>query len=388
MTREEVREAAVESNASSMLLELPTGFGKTKLSLDIMSKRVTPKDKILIVYFRNVQKNEWIKEIKKWHLVEYLESITFSTYASFPKYKGTYDMVIFDECHHFTPRCQVAAMFLGMKNVLFLSATVKNDLRELLKYMFRGIFCIKVEPKEAIDEGVLPDPRVFLLPLYLEPFEKKYIYTYNPGKSENPIKVDFSKRINYRYQRLQTVEVLCSEMEYYICLNEQISDFKKRRQVNIVKNYQGQRLKWLSDIKEKTVIEVLEVLANYRTLTFCNSIEQTERLGRHCINSRNVKNIETILGNFNVGQINHITACNMLNEGMNLVNCQVGVYSVLNSSEIMQKQKLGRILRHKDPVIIIPYYVNTREEEIVRDMCKNYNPELITVVANPKDIII
>lgn len=67
---------------------------------------------------------------------------------------------------------------------------------------------------------------------------------------------------------------------------------------------------------------------------------------------------------------------------MNLTNCRVGVYAVLNSSDRMIAQKLGRLLRHPDPVIIIPYYKGTRDEELVNKMLENYNPELVTTISS------
>ena len=72
----------------------------------------------------------------------------------------------------------------------------------------------------------------------------------------------------------------------------------------------------------------------------------------------------------------------MLNEGCNLTNCQIGIYASLNSSDTMIKQKLGRLLRHPNPVLIIPYYNNTREEDIIEKMLEDYNPELVTVVES------
>lgn len=71
---------------------------------------------------------------------------------------------------------------------------------------------------------------------------------------------------------------------------------------------------------------------------------------------------------------------------VNLTNCQVGVYAALNSSERMIIQKMGRLLRHKNPIIIIPYFKNTRDEEIVLKMCENYNPNLVFTINNVKDI--
>lgn len=67
---------------------------------------------------------------------------------------------------------------------------------------------------------------------------------------------------------------------------------------------------------------------------------------------------------------------------VNLSNCRIGIYGVLNSSDRMIKQKLGRLLRHPDPIIIIPYYRGTRDEELVNKMCEDYNPELVRTITS------
>lgn len=71
---------------------------------------------------------------------------------------------------------------------------------------------------------------------------------------------------------------------------------------------------------------------------------------------------------------------------MNLVNCQVGIYANLNSSDTIVKQRMGRLLRHKNPVLIVPYFVGTRDEELVSKMLENYNPKLVTVINDYKKI--
>ena len=76
----------------------------------------------------------------------------------------------------------------------------------------------------------------------------------------------------------------------------------------------------------------------------------------------------------------------MLNEGMNLFNCQIGIYANLNSSESIIKQRMGRLLRHPNPVIIVPYFKGTREEELVQTMLEDYNPELVTTISSIKEI--
>jgi hypothetical protein len=37
-------------------------------------------------------------------------------------------------------------------------------------------------------------------------------------------------------------------------------------------------------------------------------------------------------------------------------------------------------------VLVIPYFVNTRDEEIVSKMLENYNPELVTTVTQLSQI--
>lgn len=65
---------------------------------------------------------------------------------------------------------------------------------------------------------------------------------------------------------------------------------------------------------------------------------------------------------------------------MNLSNCQIGIYANIGSSKVVELQRLGRILRHENPLIVIPFFAGTREEEIVNGMVQNYNPELITTL--------
>lgn len=71
---------------------------------------------------------------------------------------------------------------------------------------------------------------------------------------------------------------------------------------------------------------------------------------------------------------------------MNLVNCQVGIYANLNSSETIIKQRMGRLLRHPNPIIIVPYFNNTREVELVQKMLEDYNLDLVKTISNYNEI--
>jgi hypothetical protein len=43
-------------------------------------------------------------------------------------------------------------------------------------------------------------------------------------------------------------------------------------------------------------------------------------------------------------------------------------------------------MRHKQPVIIFPYYKGTREEEILQKMLEGFNKDFIKVIHSIKEI--
>ncbi len=390
ITRETVGDEVLNTTNPNILCELPTGFGKSKIAIDLMQKYAEGKaiSRILIVAPRLVLFSNWKAEIEKWGASNLLNYIEFTTYVSFPKRVGNWDIVVFDEAHHLSERCREYLSDFQIEHSILLSATIGRDLKKELKTLFTNLYVYKVSARQAIDEEVLPDPKVYLIPLFLDNTLVTHEIVKNRSKS-NTITIPYSERWKWKDVKNQKIVIRCTQQQKYDEMSSMISWYKKKMFQEIFKNLylqkSGERLKWLSEQKTQYVKWLLSKLGNYRTLTFCNGIAQTEELGKYCINSKN-KESERNLELFNDGKINHITACNMLDEGMNLKNCKIGVYSVLNSSDRMITQKLGRLLRHPEPVIFIPYYVGTREEEIVQKMKENYNPLLVKTITNLTEI--
>ena len=389
MTRDEIRDEIVNMTNPYILCEMPTGIGKSRVAIELMVERKIQPSNVLIVIPRLVLIDNWKDEFDKWGHPEY-KNVTFVTYVSFPKMAGIWDMVIFDECHHLSIRCQDCLDTFKIKNAIFLSATVKRDFKFNIKAYFPNIAMYKLNVKDATEEGILPDPKVFLIPLFLKISPADFEIIKNPKKG-NPLQIKYVERWKYKSYKGKLI-IKCSQREYYNDLSSLIDFYRRKSFGNkIMKNKflfeSGKRLKWLSDQKTQFVWMILQKLHKERTLTFCNSILQTEALGTYCVNSKN-KQSEQNLEDFNNGKINHITACNMLDEGVNLVNCRIGVYATLNSSDRMIVQKMGRLLRHPNPIIIIPYFKYTRDEEIVKKMCENYNEELITTINDLSELVL
>ena len=147
----------------------------------------------------------------------------------------------------------------------------------------------------------------------------------------------------------------------------------------------GERIKYLANLKNNVVKSILAKLANERTITFCKTIEQAEYLGEHCIHSKN-KDSDQVYNDFNAKKINHITSVNILNENANLVDCKYAVFANYSSSECVSWQRLGRSLRHKFPIIIMPFYEGTREQEILEDMLKDFSKESIVGIHSLEEL--
>lgn len=389
MTREDILKEVLSLEGNNWLLELATGTGKSRLALEKI-KSIGGKTLLLVVN-RNVHKENWSEEIKKWWSSCKLD-ITMTTYVSLPKYAGKYDCAIFDECHHLSERCREALCSFDIKHSVLLSATVSAKLKDELVEIFDDLVSYKKDLRDVIEDNILPDPKVFLLPLNLRADLPTETIWKNPKAKGKLIETSWAMRWSYIRQRSCPVKIYCTQRQYITDLDNQISYWKDRyfRTKNeIAKNKWlrlcGDRLKWLSDKKVPYVQQILLHLGEHRTLIFCNNIQQTEMLGEYCINSKNKDSVNN-LKLFNEHRIDHITACNMLNEGMNLVDCQVGIYANLNSSDTIVKQRMGRLLRHKNPILVVPYFKNTREEELINNMLENYNPKLVSVINNYKEI--
>lgn len=377
MTREEIHDLALSKvdMTKYMILELITGFGKSKLAIDLINHicdRVFRNDEcpttILILVAKTVHKQTWKDEIEKWGGIK-SDYITIECYESLKNYENSYfDVVVADEMQHLSEaRIDVLETIHINESFIGLSATIKRDMRDYFIHSHKAEV-IKCGLKEAVEDEVLPEPTVYLLPLTLD----NSIYKYRTKR--------FGK------------EVTTTQKGYYDSVSSLIEWYKNKyfnsrneRMKNLWLSTAGKRLKWCAEQKEALVLSLLDKFRNYKTLTFCSSIEQSERLGKYNITSKNkasVKNLEM----FNLNKIKHITACNILNEGVNLTNCRIGIFCNLNSSEIVVKQRVGRILRHKSPIIIIPYFKDTREEELVQKMIEEYSEDSIISVDSINNI--
>lgn len=348
----------------NIVYEYPTGYGKSKLALD--SAYTCKAKSIIIIVPRIPLINNWEKEIAKWN---YDFETTYSTYASLHKAKlGLYDVAIFDECHHITERCYSLLTDNLSPNNILLSATIKKEVRERIYNLFTNIRWERKQLKTAIAENKLPTPRLIGYPIKLSTEIDTELIIGKKSAKPKPATFNNIRRLKAQYPN-DTFVIKCSQEQYYKYKEQEIEYWKLRAYNSIWERNKylqlcSQRLITLSDWKVKHSKKILDTeLKDKRVIVFCNSIEQTHKFNITCIHSKNTE-APKALEDFNVKKINQIAAVNQLNEGINLTECQYGLFNSLNASSVMTIQKTGRILRHPHPIIIIPYFKGTREEEL------------------------
>lgn len=402
MTREEIYDSCLDKIGKShcLLLEAATGLGKTKISIDLVNHLCDTvlkdkKVKVLLLVAKIVHKQTWRDEFEKWGGIK--ADVTIECYESLHKHIGDYyDIILMDEVHHIQSEARLNFLadvhFQNCMDIYMigLSATIPLKLKKYFQYYYHTQI-VSCDIIEAIEDEVLPEPEIILMPLSLDNVSATEDIEINK-KARGPIKYGMYKDL-WKYKRQKVHAILsCTQKQKFDYLETQIVWYKNKAIStgsealrNIWLHMCNERLEFLANCKNNTVKDILSKLKKFRTITFCKTIEQSKILGKYCIHSKN-KDADEIYNKFNKKELNHITAVNILNENANLVDCKYAIFANLSSSEVIIPQRLGRAMRHKKPTIIVPYYIASREQEIVESMFKDYNKEFIRTIHNINDI--
>lgn len=400
MTRETLLKESINSlkNSCVTLIEAATGMGKTCISIKVINHLVANKYKdkqtsLLLLVAKRVHKITWLEEIRKWGGL-HVDSITIECYESLKKHLNEeFTFILMDEVHHINSDLRLEALStVKYDYIIGLSATIPFKLKQYFRYTYHSQI-VSCDIIDAIEDEVLPEPTILLLPLQLDNTKATETWEINP-RAKGPVRHGLYKDLwNLKKQGVHAVINLTPKqklMEFNRMIDwEKNMVIKTRSEARKFTwlHHCGERLEWLASMKIDIVRQILRKLSTQRTITFCKTIEQAELLGKNCIHSKN-GNSDRIYNDFNAKRINHITAVNILNENANLVDCKYAVFVNYSSSEVCSAQRLGRSMRHKSPVIILPFYKDTREEEIIKDkMLKDFSPEFIKTISTTKEII-
>lgn len=397
MNREDIYKFCLQAlkQNSCLLLESATGTGKTRLSIMLANYLIEHRMQdyvgdinVLIFVAKRVHKQTWAGEITKWGGIKLpLENhkdcpgsviIHMECYESMHKLANKFfDIIILDEVHHVQSDKRLTYLsYIPARFRIGLSATIPKALKLYFKYEYHAP-TISCTLTTAINNNLLPEPTIVLYKLKLDNTQKTEQWEINPKAKGKIYYGDIKDK--WKYKKLQMHAMLACTQKEKVQEMDSLIAWEKNRYVTtrngalkqIWLQHAGKRLEYLSDIKLPIIKAILKHLSRKRTVTFCKTIEQAKKCSKNCIHSKNADS-EKVYKNFNDKKINHLSAVNILNENANLVDCQYGIFCNFSSSDISVPQRIGRLLRHKTPTIILPYYGGTREEELVQNYIKGF----------------
>ena len=390
MTRDELRVAVLDAlkKTKNIALQAATGIGKSKIALDAINE-VKAKS-ILFVVAEVAHIKNWKNEFNKWGFDPFSSAII--CYASLKKYRNTsWDVVVFDEAHHLASDLRLEIFdTISAKYRIFLSATLKDSLIYKLEASCGPIKSIKAGLQDAFDNNILPEPKIYLIPMTLDNqvCDQEIVEEWGKAYARRVIECSYRERWTYlrnksRYPNV-TLKIKCTQQQKYDYLTEQFNYYKNRymnTRNEIIKNkwlqFGSKRKVYLGSIKLSVAYDLLQRLKDKRFICFCTNIEQAEYLGgENAVHSKRRDNAD-VIQKFNDKEINSLYAVGMLQEGVNLNNIDAGVIIQLDGEERSFIQRFGRTLRADSPEQYIIYYKATRDEEYLKNALENIDKKYI-----------
>lgn len=399
MTRQEIGDWAqsVISQKKNVILEWATGVGKTKQAIDAINnyRKENYATSVLIVVAEVAHINNWQKEFQKFgtDIAQDLScDIHIICYDSLKKYVNqTFNILILDECHHSVTDLRLSYLTqITADKVIGLSATIEPEAISCLEHIYGQFTTLRVTLQEAIDWGILPSPKIVLVPLTLDNTTASETIVFTRGNEKTRKVVNCSLREKWKYIRdkknfkdlelrmlatpLQKYNDFCNNMEYYsnLYFSTKKEIFKQKWLL-----YGSQRKTFLGLQKTEQALQIIQTIKGYRFICFCTNIEQAESLGNNnAIHSKKSFSQEQIDA-FNKGEQNSLFVVNMLKEGQNLKDIEKGVIVQLDGNTRSFIQRLGRVLRAENPLIYIIYFKGTQDETYLNKALEGINKEYI-----------
>ena len=401
MTRESLQKSVILSsdNSKNILLAWATSVGKTRAAIGIQDRHKPVITLLAVAEIAHIE--NWKEEYKKWGKQSLLYHTEIFCHASLKHYANReVDLLIIDEGHHMSVLRMDILSTIKAKRVIVLTATISDSKIEELEETFGKFMVSKVFLEKAIKQGWLPTPKIYLVPLELtnNPEHLTEILVEEWGQSDKRITIKCRLFERWKYLKNKKeypnvrLEMKCTQVEKNNYLDDKFEYWKQRffsSQQEWAKTKWmlsgSERKRFIGECKTPHIKLLLKKLKDRRYICFCASINQAESLGDNCIHSKK-KESQDLIKQFNSKKISHLIAVNMLQEGQNLESLEVGIIGQLDGQERSFIQRFGRTLRAEDPIQIIFYYPDTRDEEYLLNALDGINPEYIYEVSNITEI--
>lgn len=392
VTKFQLAEEVCKEDKNHFLLDYFPRVGKSISAIELVKK--WDSKKVLILSDALLTNKQWRENIKKYnpHL---LNRIHIQCYQSLHKIdKDAYDTILLDEFDLATTQKRLAFIEeFKVEHWIAMSGTLTpNDIHEFRLLTKGKYFHAKVEFKQAVKWGILPQPKVFKVRLDLDKTNPYLLYHYsNDKKKKNEIVSFYDRWESVKNKKVNTI-VKCTEHQYFDILESEISKWtgyekefnlppEERSSTvlflqkigitriickNKVKKLGNQRKKFFADIKNKYMRRLLnELPQDSRKLIFCNDTAQADMLNeKFAVHSKRPESVE-LVEDFNNKKINTLFACKMVDRGIDFIDVDYLIIIQSSGAQGGQVQRFGRALLSKNPKVVLFYVNNTKDEQNV-----------------------
>ena len=356
------------------IVELPTGTGKTYIGLKLLELYYHKNAKVVIVVPTEVLLKQWYQKILKhtdikstdigflYGKEKRLKRVVIGIINTIVKYSDllakNYDLFILDEIHHyFAPKWNIFLERIKNKDIIGLSATVERSDNLHLNSYLRIIY--------------KKDYNYMMKRNYVSKVEVKIIKT-DLTTREYWIYRDLDDKIKEIAKKLDDLRYSISNREYSYHEN------RYRRLLMILTNKRRQ-LCSESITKLPKIAQIIKENENERIIVFTESKRSVEQLykylrqfGFKCgIIHSGIKRRDMILESWKRGIFNVLLTVRVLDEGIDVPDCSIGIIVSNSLTKRQLVQRIGRVVRPKPGKIAKIYIVissGTFEERIARKL--------------------
>lgn len=348
-----------------LAIEVATGTGKGLAVMKCIEEDKS-EDKWLILMPEVLQIINFQDDVKKHgmsHIYDKIEDVI--CYASLHKFEGKTLKLWCNEVHRLSECRTDISKTLKTSKIIVDSATISEEIKERLATL-GNFYYYRLNTKEAIDKGILPEPVYYIKGIDLQNTEK------------------------YNKAVINKKEVLMTDKFYSMHLDSNLEYWKTRLNEHPKETWIKNKLitigtirkNFFALVKTKYVKDLVDKLGSKRCVIFCGTTGQSDEIGGDLsIHSKkgvktNIKTLEA----FNTKQIDKVYFNKMGREGMNLKDIECVIITQLstgNDDGLEFVQTSGRGFRGLNPEIYLFYCKGTRDQVFLEKALKNIDKKYV-----------
>lgn len=353
ITRDERQEESMKKwlqNKGKGTLECCTGFGKSRITINIIKKLLGkyPNMRIIIIVPTELLKNQWLEHVDNYQLQFNVEVQIINTAV---KNGGVYDLLVIDEIHTSAANSLIAVFeSIKYKLILGLTATFERlDERHKLLEQYCPIIDT-VTLQEAQLNGWVSQYNEYLVLIDVDDIDiyKQYnkeftehfeFFNYDFGKAMSMVGPNGLKhRLAYRDELCNGDESKKKDMLKAITYHA--TGFMRAIQ---------SRKKFVYEHPEKLRLaeEIIKYRSDKKIVTFCANTKVAESfsVGKVYTGKESKKKNRISIEEFTKQPSGVLHTCKLMEAGADIPGLSVGIMLGVNSSEIKSQQCRGRVVR-------------------------------------------